>query len=109
MTTVADVHKLLFKRYRNIIEAEGCYIDDEFYDDDRLSLANLTWMCEIGESMIASMPDDKAGRWIGFIQCGLAMRLLITVDGERDFTRPLFRAAYETANQETVSLERDAE
>ncbi len=48
----------------------------------------------VAENCLA-WPDDKTGRWVGYVQC-----LLIEVEGvtttksERDFTRPLFHELY---------------
>lgn len=39
-------------------------------------------------------PSDKVGRWVGFIQCLAVNEGIITVDGERDETRPTFKKAY---------------
>lgn len=39
-------------------------------------------------------PFDKMNRWLGFIQGVLAMRGIISVDEEREFTRPLFHSLH---------------
>lgn len=37
-----------------------------------------------------SMPIDKMARWVGFIHGVLASRGVLSVDAERDRTRPIF-------------------
>jgi len=40
-------------------------------------------------------PEDKTGRWVGYVQCLLIeVEEATTVDAERDFTRPLFHKMY---------------
>ena len=89
----------MFGRYYDLIQAQ-LDAEAEFSGGEvphRLDLRNLLWLCEEGkDAMITnSMPLDKASRWLGFVQGCLAMRGLIDVDTERDFSRPLFHAAYE--------------
>ena len=91
----ADAHARLAARYGALIDAllaRGAY--DQLGNDTRLSLVNLSWMCRELTRAAATMPIDKAARWLGFIQGCLAMRGLIDVDAERDITRPIFHAAY---------------
>lgn len=38
------------------------------------------------------MDGGKANRWLGFIQGCMIMRGMTTVQAERDFTRPYFKA-----------------
>ncbi|MCE6958083.1 hypothetical protein LAZ40_03305 [Cereibacter sphaeroides] len=95
MTTEAQdpcvvASSVLFARYLVLIDGQ----DDPLADDPRLSLANLAWMCRIAIEGAASLPVDKISRWLGFVQGCLAMRGLIDVDVERDFSRPLFHGAY---------------
>jgi len=41
-----------------------------------------------------SFPIDKLNRWLGFVQAALIFNGLTSVLEERDFSRPLFHAAY---------------
>jgi len=45
-------------------------------------------------------PVDKTNRWIGFIQGVLFSNGTLDVDEERDFTRPLFHAYYDSIGVE---------
>jgi hypothetical protein len=56
---------------------------------------------------IDTLPIDKLNRWLGFIQATVVFNGLTTVQKERDFSRPLFHAAYEAdgiAIPETVDI-----
>jgi len=44
---------------------------------------------------IDTLPIDKLSRWLGYCQCMAIMEGKTTVQDERDFSRPLFHAAYE--------------
>jgi hypothetical protein len=58
-------------------------------DHQRLSLKNLSWLCQEAMANIETLPDDKAGRWIGFIGGCLAMRGLINAGApDRDLLAP---------------------
>ncbi len=43
---------------------------------------------------IDNWPVDKTSRWLGYIQRYLIEKEVVTVQGERDFSRPLFQNAY---------------
>ena len=46
-------------------------------------------------------PDDKTGRWTGYVQCLLIeVERKTTVDIERDFTRPLYHQLYKAKGYE---------
>ena len=83
----------MFCRYAELLDG----IADETQGDDRLSLANLRWICAEAQIHGEDLPIDKLSRWLGFVQGCLAMRGLISVDVERDVSRPLFYAAYEAS------------
>ena len=91
---IADATRVLFERYASIIEEAG---PDTLSTDPRLGLDNLLWLCREGAKKVHELPIDKTSRWLGFVQGCLAMRGLVTVDGERDASRPLFHAAYREA------------
>ena len=45
----------------------------------------------------STWPNDKTGRWVGYVQCLLIeVEKVTTINEERDFTRPLFHELYTT-------------
>jgi len=107
MTSLPQINARLFGRYLEIIRSAGDQ-PDPFDSDPRLSLKNLSWMCTAGQSDAFSMAEDKASRWLGFVQGCLAMRGMIDVDVERDITRPLFHSLVKArTGQVPETLERD--
>jgi hypothetical protein len=93
MTTepVQQVTLELFVRYAHILETttepvhssvQGC------------GLEHLLWMCETARAQGPTWPLDKLSRWLGFVQGVMTLQGLLTVEGEREFTRPMFHAAY---------------
>lgn len=109
MTDLAQANATIFGRYKNLLEsymASGGI--DPMVNDPRLSLANLLWMCQAGILEAGHMPEDKASRWLGFVQGCLAMRGMIDVDVERSVTRPLFHAVHKARFGKTPgTLSRD--
>lgn len=91
---ISCVNNILFARYEKIAETQE---HDALAQNSRLSLANIIWMFREARLSTDPFPEDKAGRWLGFVQGCLAMRGLIDVDQEREITRPLFRGAAENA------------
>jgi hypothetical protein len=55
---------------------------------------HLMWMCATARTQAPGWPDDKTSRWLGFVQGVLTVQGLLTVAAEREFSRPLFHAAY---------------
>ena len=95
MSDLKAVNIDLFRRYLGIIQSAVLEDNtDKLSDHPRLSLKNLEWMCQTAISQSPDMADDKASRWLGFVQGCLAMRDLINVDEERDITRPMFHSVY---------------
>lgn len=94
MTEVRSVHdatKLLFERYAAMLEG----VVDNHPDPDRpTGLKNARWMCATALEQIDAFPVDKLSRWLGFVQGILTVEGITTVNAERDFSRPLFHAAY---------------
>ncbi len=88
-----DATRIHFQRYSEII-AQQDFDQDPLASDERLSLKNLAWICKEGFEASGSLPIDKISRWLGFVQGCLTMRGILDVDGERDFSRPLFHEAY---------------
>lgn len=103
MNDVRSVTLKLFERYFSLISKIK---QDHLFDHQRLSAENLKWMCET--AINEHMPLDKMNRWLGFVQGCLAMRGIIDVDHERNYSRNLYHSAYKL--QETdfnKTLERE--
>ena len=81
-----------FKRYEKILKdhmvAPRCEPETPATD------AHLLWMCqhciERIEQCDETFPVDKYSRWLGYIQGVMTMVNYITVQEERDITRPWF-------------------
>jgi hypothetical protein len=72
--TTKNKHKSLCQFYISAIDA---VTDDPMSHHPRLSLKNLSWLCREADANLQILPDDKAGRWIGFVEGCLTMRGLI--------------------------------
>lgn len=103
-TPVAKASITLFEHYTEVLKplaefessVEGC------------SREHLLWMCQTAIDNAATWPVDKLSRWLGFVQGVLTLRGLLSVKGEREFSRPLFHAAYADQGQEApASVGRD--
>ena len=88
---MADLRALILNS-REAIEANPL-VESANYD-------NILWMMETGLHRNNSVPVDKTGRWIGFVQCALIVRHILDTKTERDQTRALFHAAYEATGQD---------
>lgn len=86
---------LMFERYLGLIAG----LPQDPADRSETGLANLAWMCRTAIDAIDSYPVDKLSRWLGFVQGVLAARGAIKVAEERDFSRPLFHAAYRSIGE----------
>lgn len=92
--TVREATEVLFRRYLALTE-KALESGKSFpAPDDLADLANLCWMCRTALAEMDAYPIDKLSRWLGFVQGVLVMHGLVHVDEERDFSRPLFHAAY---------------
>lgn len=80
----------LFKRYSNIL-AES--FDASLPTHDKCTRLHLIELCTTAIFNIEhqTMAYGKLCRWLGFIQGVMCASGLITVEGERDFTRPIFK------------------
>ncbi len=95
--TVQEATVEILKRYKGIL------LDDATMDLIHVSgtsTSHLIWMCKTAIDHADSWPVDKLSRWLGFIQGVMTMRGMISVQEERDLTRPLFHAAYEEEGRE---------
>jgi hypothetical protein len=93
MEPVTFAHIIMFRRYRDILREKTLPLENS----NMMLPSHLLWMCE---TMITNLnekpnyPIDKAARWLGYIQGVLSATGKIDPGTERDFSRPLFRAAY---------------
>lgn len=74
-------------------DLEGC--PDHETDAPSTSASYLRSFVERAIQTPDDFPIDKLARWTGFVQGVMAVRGWISVEAERDRTRPLF-TAYET-------------
>ncbi len=63
------------------------------FGTETTSAAHLRWMCDELLDNLGTMPADKSGRWIGFIQGVMAANRVLDVDEERNRTRPIYAKA----------------
>ena len=80
---------LLFTRYKDKIEE----IDPSAFPNyDKCGRDHLLNLCTEAMDRLYNntMPYGKACRWLGFVQGILCSMGKISVDEERDFTRPIF-------------------
>jgi len=87
--SMPSIIKNLAHRYTTlIIEGKGQYIDEEYFEG---LLGN---MLDTLQDKAYIWPEDKLNRWIGFIQGVLFTEDLISIEEERNFSRPLFHEHY---------------
>ena len=99
--TSKHISALLIDRYRDkISNAEASGIVDTISGHNRLSLANLAWMCAELEEKQESLPIDKVSRWVGFIQGCLSMRGLLSMVTEDTFIVAMQKLAHETSKDD---------
>ena len=81
----------MFERYATIIKDKS---DIGIQGVPETYYSHLRGMCALALENIDTYPIDKLSRWLGYIQAVLVQRKLVTVESERNFSRPLFHAAY---------------
>lgn len=78
-----DIYDLLFSRYTMMAENTASK------DKVTAMMTQVAKNCSI-------WPDDKTGRWVGYVQCILIeVEKVTTIEEERNFTRPLFHHLYQ--------------
>lgn len=84
------------RAFIQVIDFLGGKLMGRTFGKDKTSDTHLKWM--LGECLlnIRTMPIDKMGRWVGFVQGVLVCEGILDVDDERDRTRPIFKKAYST-------------
>ena len=79
----------LFQRYHGLIIEHRVALEEKLAPE---LVARALAMCSLGQSRegLEAFQEDKANRWLGFVQGVLTVGGAISVDIERDLTRPLF-------------------
>jgi len=83
-TTLRQVTKHLFNRYISLAQ--------KFNTTEPGT--EVIKLCKEGIAQINNHPIDKLNRWLGYVQGVLITCDVTTVMKERDYSRPLFHAAY---------------
>jgi hypothetical protein len=94
--TVCSASFELLKRYGEILGTVG----PSPAPQPGCGIEHLLWMCATALENGASWPVDKLSRWLGFIQGVMTTQGWLTVEAEREFSRPLFHAAYQADGRE---------
>lgn len=81
----------LFTRYRAVIQANGDALREGPGECAATHLINL---CDEVINNHQKYPFDKLSRWMGFVQGVLASKGLISVEEERNYSRPLLHAIH---------------
>ena len=92
-----DVHRKLINRYSIMFleNTNAIYFSRQTEQNPiQDEVDNLYWMIYDLKKNYKTFPIDKTSRWIGYIQRCLIEKDVTTVQIERDFSRPLFHAAY---------------
>lgn len=90
-TDVRSASVQLLQRCAAILEKAG---PAHAAEPDGCGRSHLLWMCASAQEHASEWPIDKLSRWLGFIQGVMTFQGLLNVEEERDFSRPLFHAAY---------------
>ena len=97
---IQEVISCILSKYKPILEANTFGVNDT-------SNIHLLKMCSTLEENMDTWPVDKSNRWVGYIQGVMCVYDVITTSEEREFTRPLFHAYYNSLNlsiPETVEV-----
>ncbi|BBA65589.1 hypothetical protein [Xanthomonas phage XacN1] len=86
----AAVLRRLFTRYQEIAFEQP----DETNPQPKCDWQSIIDLCSEAIRFGHTYPSDKMHRWLGFVQGVLAARGAISVDEERNYTRPIFHELY---------------
>ncbi len=86
--TIKEANNILFKRYINILKENEHLLEEVDLVNQCMSLCKT--------AIEVDMLEDKQSRWLGFVQGVMIVYKLISVEEERDISRPLFHSAYES-------------
>ena len=79
----------LFERYGRVGQDRHAEVAQKLGVELADRVVNL---CAHARQNIGALSEDKANRWLGFVQGILIAAGVLGVDEERDYTRPLFHA-----------------
>ena len=85
--TIRKATLIIFRRYEKVL------VEDTI--NKNIDILKLT---QEAINKINELPIDKLSRWLGYIQYHMILTYEFTIDTERNFSRPLFHAAYENNN-----------
>jgi len=97
--TITQASRQIFQKYLTIlkdkfIEEKNPHILERILQLIAMFQTVINYTCEHddGENL---MSEDKISRWLGFVQGVMTVYGWVTVEEERETTRPLFHKAYE--------------
>lgn len=94
-----DIQKQLFDRYAGIAQDNR----EQLVNQIGVDLYNrVVRMCQYVPGQVEEMSEDKANRWLGFVQGMLVAAGVIDLDTERDWTRPLFHKLYGPSRSHSI-------
>lgn len=93
LTPVRHATQQILHYYKHLL-ADHADVPDQFGAYPTLRRAYLAQMVDVAMEHNAHWPIDKTSRWLGFIQAGMVLHGLGTVDAERGHSRHLFHEAY---------------
>lgn len=86
-----EAHRKLINRYRNLI------IGKNFTDEKE-----LLGFCDLALDL---QNPDKLSRWVGYLQGILVERKIVSVESERNWSRPIYKPIYEKLGHDTTTRE----
>lgn len=93
----------LFERYEHVCRHHQQALEDKVGCD----LAGRTLgMCVHVQNHVEDFIEDKANRWLGFVQGVLTVAGLLSVEDERNYTRPLFHALHGVSARQEVQIKK---
>jgi len=84
--TVREATKQMFIRYKSI--------NNDFNVLCNPPKNEIEGLIQEGIDRAYELPVDKLNRWLGYVQHYLISNGLLSINGERDFSRPLYHEAY---------------
>lgn len=93
---VNSANRELAIRYYRLLEI---WLAENDFRHSYIDAVKLIQLCDYIVSVpLTDISPDKGSRWIGYIQAELIREQIITIDSERDFTRPMFHKIYKNFN-----------
>ncbi len=88
----------LFVRYATMVDENKA---EWTLDVPYCTADSIKKLCTEAIINTAEYPEDKLNRWLGFVQGILIVQGFTTVEAERNFTRPLFKAVHLDLNMKS--------